>query len=188
MYLLNESSFLTIDDDECLTNPCHSNATCDNIGGSYICKCSDGFTGNGMDCTDKDECIDRPCHRNATCTNIVGGGGHTCACNNGFTGNGMDCKDKDECIDTPCHANATCTNIVGGGGYMCSCMEGYTGNGTHCTGKIFSPAKKSMPFIFIIRYFHLMVSVSTWALLDRNIFQTVFAPFRKKSGKNVICA
>ena len=37
--------------DECLDDPCDSNATCTNTDGSYICECNTGFTGNGTDCT-----------------------------------------------------------------------------------------------------------------------------------------
>ena len=37
--------------DECLSDPCHSNATCTNTAGSYICECNTGFSGNGFNCT-----------------------------------------------------------------------------------------------------------------------------------------
>ena len=37
--------------DECLDDPCDSNATCTNTDGSYICECNTGFTGNGTNCT-----------------------------------------------------------------------------------------------------------------------------------------
>ena len=30
--------------------PCHVNATCNDIPGSYECNCFDGFTGNGTRC------------------------------------------------------------------------------------------------------------------------------------------
>ena len=30
---------------------CHDNATCTDANGSYICVCSDGFTGDGFNCT-----------------------------------------------------------------------------------------------------------------------------------------
>ena len=40
------------DVDECNVgiNTCHVNATCNNTEGSYICSCSEGFTGNGITC------------------------------------------------------------------------------------------------------------------------------------------
>ena len=42
--------FTHADIDECNTNPCHPNATCNNTGGSYICTCDTGYTGNGTTC------------------------------------------------------------------------------------------------------------------------------------------
>ena len=42
---------LFLEIDECLSDPCHSNATCTNTAGSYICECNTGFTGSGFNCT-----------------------------------------------------------------------------------------------------------------------------------------
>ena len=39
------------DIDECISNPCDTNATCKNYNGSYTCKCKGGFTGEGTACT-----------------------------------------------------------------------------------------------------------------------------------------
>ena len=44
---------LFIDIDECLGNPCDSNATCANNAGSFKCSCNSGYTGNGKTCTGK---------------------------------------------------------------------------------------------------------------------------------------
>ena len=44
-------STLIIEIDECLSDPCHSNATCSNTAGSYICECNTGFSGSGFTCT-----------------------------------------------------------------------------------------------------------------------------------------
>lgn len=38
------------DVDECVSSPCHSNATCNNTAGSYECTCNSGFRGNGFAC------------------------------------------------------------------------------------------------------------------------------------------
>ena len=43
--------FSISDVDECLNNPCHSNATCNNTLGSFLCTCKKGFTGDGRNCT-----------------------------------------------------------------------------------------------------------------------------------------
>ena len=39
------------DIDECISNPCDTNANCENVIGSYTCKCKKGFTGDGTICT-----------------------------------------------------------------------------------------------------------------------------------------
>ena len=41
------------DIDECVSNPCHSDATCSNVPGNFTCTCDTGFTGNGESCTGK---------------------------------------------------------------------------------------------------------------------------------------
>ena len=41
------------DVDECLSDPCDSNATCSNTAGSYICECNTGFSGSGFTCTSR---------------------------------------------------------------------------------------------------------------------------------------
>ena len=47
----NNVKFLYPDIDECLNDPCDTNATCLNANGSFICTCNDHFSGNGLDCT-----------------------------------------------------------------------------------------------------------------------------------------
>ena len=40
------------DIDECeLFSPCDANATCTNTGGSFVCTCDRGFTGDGLNCS-----------------------------------------------------------------------------------------------------------------------------------------
>ena len=41
----------TTDIDECLTRPCHQQASCTNTNGGHICSCLPGWTGNGTSCT-----------------------------------------------------------------------------------------------------------------------------------------
>ena len=40
--------FLDIDD--CISNPCHTNAVCKDAITSYTCECKKGFTGDGATC------------------------------------------------------------------------------------------------------------------------------------------
>ena len=39
------------DIDECLSNPCDTNATCVNTNGSFVCTCDNHFSGDGINCT-----------------------------------------------------------------------------------------------------------------------------------------
>ena len=43
-----------LDIDECLTDPCHANGTCNNTIGSYVCACDPGYSGDGFNCTGMD--------------------------------------------------------------------------------------------------------------------------------------
>ena len=40
-----------LDINECQDKPCHANAVCTDIVGSYVCQCNQGFTGHGTTCT-----------------------------------------------------------------------------------------------------------------------------------------
>ena len=44
---------LSIDIDECTTNPCDANAVCLNTNGSFDCTCRPGFDGGGKVCKGK---------------------------------------------------------------------------------------------------------------------------------------
>ena len=46
-------SFFFIDIDECVSNPCHSNANCNDTQGSFVCQCNTGYSGNGFNCSGK---------------------------------------------------------------------------------------------------------------------------------------
>ena len=50
--MINENENFFSDMNECHTDfPCHSNATCKNTDGSYICTCDSGYSGDGLNCT-----------------------------------------------------------------------------------------------------------------------------------------
>ena len=46
-------TILTIDVDECITQPCNANAHCNNTEGSFLCTCDEGFSGDGILCDGK---------------------------------------------------------------------------------------------------------------------------------------
>ena len=77
---------------ECLTNPCHDQATCNNNEGSYLCTCQKGFTGDGRNCDDIKSCLENPCHENATCNDVAGS--FVCTCTENFKGDGFSCQGK----------------------------------------------------------------------------------------------
>eukprot|EP00820_Chromera_velia_P025845 Cvel_10019.t1-p1 / transcript=Cvel_10019.t1 / gene=Cvel_10019 / organism=Chromera_velia_CCMP2878 / gene_product=Fibrillin-1, putative / transcript_product=Fibrillin-1, putative / location=Cvel_scaffold594:59498-77940(+) / protein_length=2898 / sequence_SO=supercontig / SO=protein_coding / is_pseudo=false len=75
------------DDDECSlnTHDCNQNATSNDNIGSFECTCNDGWTGDGLSCSDVDECSvpSHNCDQDATCSNTIGS--FICACNPGMT-------------------------------------------------------------------------------------------------------
>ncbi|CAH3131419.1 unnamed protein product, partial [Porites lobata] len=124
------------DYDECggNNNHCHQNAICTNIIGSYSCRCSVGYAGDGLLCRDVDECSSgHQCDSSATCYNTDGS--YTCTCNSGFTGDGRTCRDVDECsLNThDCHSHAICTNTEGSFTCKCDVNAHYIGDGKTCT-------------------------------------------------------
>ncbi len=50
-YCLNVYCFIDIN--ECLANPCHVNATCNDTEGSFVCQCDAGYSGNGFNCSSR---------------------------------------------------------------------------------------------------------------------------------------
>ena len=122
-----------LDIDECLSSPCHGNATCNNIIGSYICHCSSGYSGDGFNCT-------------GIWWDLIASGRFSiailyfqvinCAEQIQFWTLFLDfiILDIDECLTSPCHPNATCNNTDGS--YICGCDMGYSGDGYNCTGMV----------------------------------------------------
>ena len=41
------------DINECLTNPCHVNASCNDTEGAFVCQCDAAYSGNGFNCSSK---------------------------------------------------------------------------------------------------------------------------------------
>eukprot|EP00112_Aurelia_sp_Birch-Aquarium-sp1_P015277 Seg3372.1 transcript_id=Seg3372.1/GoldUCD/mRNA.D3Y31 product=Fibrillin-3 protein_id=Seg3372.1/GoldUCD/D3Y31 len=93
--------------------PCHTNAKCSVMNGTYSCTCKSGFTGNGTLCDNINECKSKEiCHRQAICSDTEGS--YKCQCRKGFVGNGTKCRDADECkLNAPCPSFRACVNTFG---------------------------------------------------------------------------
>ncbi|KAJ8786398.1 hypothetical protein J1605_006373 [Eschrichtius robustus] len=70
----------------CNSNPCFHGVRCTNTRDGFHCgPCPEGYTGNGITCSDVDECKYHPCYPGVRCVNLVPG--FRCdACPVGFTG------------------------------------------------------------------------------------------------------
>jgi len=125
----------TSDTSRCDYNdPCHINARCTDTSSGPICRCEDGFEGDGWKtCDDINECaVDRPCHENAKCINSPGS--YKCQCQSGFTGDGVKkCEQFSLCsisqIFIPCHPLAICYGRGSLGIPFCECRDGFKGDG-----------------------------------------------------------
>ena len=54
--IYNNTHNNSVDVDECLKDPqvCHQNAKCGYSNGSYVCQCTQGYIGDGKNCTGMD--------------------------------------------------------------------------------------------------------------------------------------
>ncbi|XP_062579994.1 protein eyes shut homolog, partial [Saccostrea cucullata] len=115
------------DIDECKSNQsiCGFDKVCQNLEGSYICNCREGFQRVGDNCEDIDECSDlslNDCPENTVCKNLYGN--YTCLCKEGFQKQGSVCEDVDECTQNIDDCSQICSNTEGG--YNCECEFGYS--------------------------------------------------------------
>jgi alpha-tubulin suppressor-like RCC1 family protein len=71
--------------------PCHKDATCKMDAGKPKCVCNQGFTGDGLTCTDMDECANgtAKCKSGDPCHNIPGS--YFCGCGPGQEWDGAAC-------------------------------------------------------------------------------------------------
>lgn len=76
---------ISLDINECDTNPCGENAICKDTMGSFICSCKEDYTGDPFKgCVDINECVtlEKPCGTHAICENAVPG--YNCLCPQGY--------------------------------------------------------------------------------------------------------
>ncbi|XP_067277091.1 uncharacterized protein si:ch73-105b23.6 [Pseudorasbora parva] len=101
----DQQGYKCFENDFCLPPfpfPCHEMADCSSTGYNYTCKCKQGYTGNGKECTDINECLDPAACPNAKfeCVNLPGS--VRCSCRYQKT------RDTDGCGES---ANPTGWNI-----------------------------------------------------------------------------
>lgn len=130
--------------DECSagTHNCHMHATCTDTDAGFNCQCKDGYSGDGVTCSDTNECTEgtHTCTERQDCRDTFGeypwerghqGTKFRCVCKDGYKSDLHDhdiCLDINECEGTDnCDKNAVCTNTVPG--YSCACRDGYTDSG-----------------------------------------------------------
>lgn len=60
--------------DSAIANTCHEQATCQDLDGSFLCFCRDGWEGNGKTCSDINECLinKHNCDSTEICKNTEG--------------------------------------------------------------------------------------------------------------------
>ncbi|XP_030049084.1 thrombospondin-4 [Microcaecilia unicolor] len=130
---------------KCEATSCFRGVRCIETADGFQCgPCPDGYSGNGVTCSDIDECRYNPCFTGVRCINTSPG--FKCeACPPGYTGLSIQgaginyarthkqvCTDINECDDGRnggCVANSQCINTMGS--YRCGpCNAGYTGDQT----------------------------------------------------------
>ncbi|KAL7988986.1 hypothetical protein Chor_007905 [Crotalus horridus] len=130
---------------KCEANTCFPGVHCIDTTDGYQCgPCPEGFTGDGIICTDIDEaCLDiDECQRiangrcvpNSQCINTMGSY-HCGACKPGFTGDQVrGCRAERSCrnrVLNPCSIHADCSEIKQGD-ILCVCGIGWAGDGFLC--------------------------------------------------------
>ena len=108
---------------------CHQNATCSiDSYGMVICECSEGFAGNGVNCSE----ITTTTTTTTTSTTTTSTTTYTTTTTTVKTTTtpATTITTVDRCAI--CHQNATCT-MDSYGMIICECAEGFEGNGINCT-------------------------------------------------------
>ncbi|XP_071081714.1 uncharacterized protein [Haliotis cracherodii] len=103
---------------------CQNEADCEDLPGSFKCKCREGF--GGMFCEDiTHQCATDPCINGGTCS---GNETHyNCTCPIGYAGDTC-AEEVDPCESAPCQQGTCVSNNVTATRFTCACESGWTGN------------------------------------------------------------
>ncbi|XP_013884547.1 sushi, nidogen and EGF-like domain-containing protein 1 isoform X2 [Austrofundulus limnaeus] len=106
---------------ECLSQPCLNDGSCQNKIGSFQCVCKEGFSGNRCQ-IDSNECLSEPCMNEGTCEDQPGS--YLCHCPQGFKGQNCEIE-QDGCDSSPCLNGGVCRGYRQY--FMCVCKDGFFG-------------------------------------------------------------
>ncbi|XP_033100020.1 fibropellin-1-like, partial [Anneissia japonica] len=111
----------------CSTNPCQNGSACTVVGSSYICRCSDCFTGTNCQ-TVLSACSNHACQNGAACVQVTGSCiQYTCTCPSCYTGQFCETV-LSACSNHGCQNGAACVQVTGSCiQYTCTCPSCYTG-------------------------------------------------------------
>ena len=98
---------------ECEPNPCQNEATCTDLIGTYLCNCTEDYTGNDCEKLKVVTCANSPCLQ-GECSDVYDpvtqlANNFTCQCPFGYQGLTCD-TEIDYCVSlAPCQNGAICT-------------------------------------------------------------------------------
>ena len=100
------------DINECeMTRPCQHDGLCENLPGSFHCKCQDRFIGEFCEDLKLITCKNEPCKNGSTCldtVNLKTGDNFTCNCMPGYEG--THCATP-YCVAQKCQNNGKCNTF-----------------------------------------------------------------------------
>ncbi|XP_030041716.1 thrombospondin-1 [Microcaecilia unicolor] len=127
---------------------CLPQASCINNYGSYMCRCPEGYEGDGLySCLDRDECATGAyyCNAKTICVNTLGS--YICVCQSGLIGIGNHCRERS--VWTPWSPWSICTVQCGHQNQMRIRLCTHPESGMRCQGPSVElrpcPVKTSCP-------------------------------------------
>ncbi|XP_071957059.1 uncharacterized protein [Antedon mediterranea] len=111
------------DFNECLSEPCLNNGTCDHGRNHYTCVCPYGWGGHQCNLL-MDPCIKSPCTNSLSCHAINEGASYKCTCLPGWAGKDCDVK-LHSCASAPCQNGGQCAETDNH--WSCTCINGWSG-------------------------------------------------------------
>ncbi|XP_060784088.1 milk fat globule EGF and factor V/VIII domain containing b [Neoarius graeffei] len=125
-------SFSAVRGDSCKVNVCQNGGTCVTTveKDSFICICSDGFTGDTCNETETGPCHPNPCKNDGVCEPQRGDvfEGYLCKCQKGFEGTHCE-NNVNDCAAQPCQNGGLCQDLDGD--FYCKCPSPYVGKYCH---------------------------------------------------------